>query len=362
MRRFLPSAFLALALSALATSATAQSPDTVPIAPAERDRLVARTAELVQAHYVLPTQADAIAAHLRVRLRDGAYAGIETADALRAQLEQDLQSVNQDRHLLVGFSREPLPKPADPKAAAASQAQLARQYVRHNHCFYKAERMAGNVGYIDLRCFDKPEALAATAASVFDFLAHTDALIVDLRQNGGGWPAGVAQVSSHLLEGKVHLNDVLHREGHRVESHWTRARLRGPRYLNRPVYVLTSSQTFSGGEEFAYNLQALKRARIVGERTKGGAHPSSNHRLNDHFEVTIPFARSINPITRTNWEGTGVVPDLPAGADEALGVAHLAALKELVGKDSDPATVGDVSAAIEAAEAAAKRGTTGARP
>ncbi len=205
MRRFLLPALLAL--SALAASAAAQSPDTVLIAPAERDRLVARTAELVQARYVLPAQADAIAAHLRARLSDGAYAGIDTADALRAQLEQDLQSVNQ-----------------------------------------------------------------------------------------------------------------------------------------------------------AYNLQALKRARIVGERTKGGAHPSRNHRLNDHFELTIPFARSINPITRTNWEGTGVVPDLPANADEALGVAHLAALKGLAGKDSDPATVYELNAAIEAAQAAAKRDTTGARP
>ena len=167
----------------------------------------------------------------------------------------------------------------------------------------------------------------------------------------------MAQVSSHLLEGKVHLNDVLHREGHRVESHWTRAKLRGPRYLDRPVYVLTSSQTFSGGEEFAYNLQALKRARVVGERTKGGAHPSSNHRLNDRFEITIPFARAINPITRTNWEGTGVVPDLPANADEALGVAHLAALRGLVGKDSDPTTAYEVSEAIKAAETS----TAGAR-
>ncbi|WP_422097071.1 S41 family peptidase [Variovorax sp.] len=357
MRRLLPSTLLALALGAPAVSAAAQSPDTVPLAPAERDRIVARAAELVQRHYVLPAPADAIAARLRARLRDGAYAGIDDADALRAQLEQDLQSVNQDKHLLVAFSREPLPKPADAQAAAAAQAHLARQYVRFNHCFYKAERMAGNVGYIDLRCFDQPEALAATAAATFEFLAHTDALIVDLRQNGGGWPAGVAQVSSHLLEGKVHLNDVLHREGHRVESHWTRAKLRGPRYLDRPVYVLTSSQTFSGGEEFAYNLQALKRARIVGERTKGGAHPSSNHRLNDRFEITIPFARAINPITRTNWEGTGVVPDLPANADEALGVAHLAALRGLVGKDSDPTTAYEVSEAIKAAETS----TAGAR-
>lgn len=137
MRRLLPSALLALALGAPAVSAAAQSPDTVPLAPAERDRIVARAAELVQRHYVLPAPADAIAARLRARLRDGAYAGIDDADALRAQLEQDLQSVNQDKHLLVAFSREPLPKPADAQAAAAAQAHLARQYVRFNHCFYK---------------------------------------------------------------------------------------------------------------------------------------------------------------------------------------------------------------------------------
>jgi C-terminal processing protease CtpA/Prc len=143
----------------------------------------------------------------------------------------------------------------------------------------------------------------------------------------------VALISSYLFgPDPVHLNDLYFRPDDSTHQWWTLPHVPGQRYEGKPVYILTSKRTFSAAEEFAYNLKSLKRATIVGETTGGGAHPGGTRRINDHFAVFVPSGRAINPITKTNWEGTGVTPDLPVAADLALKTAHLAALKT-IGKD-----------------------------
>jgi C-terminal processing protease CtpA/Prc len=151
------------------------------------------------------------------------------------------------------------------------------------------------------------------------FLANTDALIVDLRRNGGGRPEMVALLSSYLFDERTHLNDLYWREGNRTDEFWTNATVAGPRYGGKkPVFVLTSKRTFSGAEEFAYNLKALKRATIVGETSGGGAHPGDMQKIADGFAMFVPTGRAINPVTKTNWEGVGVEPDVVVPADQAL--------------------------------------------
>jgi hypothetical protein len=175
-----------------------------------------------------------------------------------------------------------------------------------------------------------------TTAAAMNFLANTDALIIDLRRNGGGQPEMVALLSSYLFDQRAHLNDIYSRFDNRTQEYWTRDTVAGKRYgESKPVYVLTSKRTFSGAEEFAYNLKNLKRATVIGEVTGGGAHPVRPHRLTDHFMIGVPFARAINPITQTNWEGVGVTPDIDTTAEQALKVAHLAALKNLMAKATD---------------------------
>jgi C-terminal processing protease CtpA/Prc len=163
------------------------------------------------------------------------------------------------------------------------------------------------------------------------FVANTDALIVDLRKNRGGEPAMVAYVLSYLFDQATHLNDMVHRLEGRTQQWWTRSDVPGQRYGGKkPVFVLTSSKTFSGGEEFAYDLKNLKRATIIGETTKGGAHDSRPVKVGDRFIMELPFARAVNPITQTNWEGTGVEPDLASPADQSLNLAYRLAIKEII--------------------------------
>src|SRR5215203_3714037 len=134
----------------------------------------------------------------------------------------------------------------------------------------------------------------------------------------------------------VHLNDLYWREGNRTEEFWTKKEVAGKRYLNKDVYVLTSKRTFSGAEEFTYNLKNLKRATIVGETTGGGAHPGGGFRISEHFGMFVPTGRAISPITKTNWEGTGVTPDISVAADQAFLVARVMALKKALTTLTNP--------------------------
>ncbi|MCM3872588.1 MAG: S41 family peptidase, partial [Pyrinomonadaceae bacterium] len=157
------------------------------------------------------------------------------------------------------------------------------------------------------------------------------------RGNGGGSPEMVALVCSYLFGAEpVHLNDLYWREGNRTDEFWTRKEVVGKRYLNKDVYVLTSKRTFSGAEEFTYNLKNLKRATIIGETTGGGAHPGGGFRINEHFSMFVPSGRAISPITKTNWEGTGVKPDIEVPSDQALLVARLTALKKSANTLTNP--------------------------
>jgi C-terminal processing protease CtpA/Prc len=197
-----------------------------------------------------------------------------------------------------------------------------------------------------LRCFGPPDLIAETVSAAFTFLGHTNALIVDLRENGGGDPAGVALISSYLFDKPTHLNDIYYRKDDRTDQFWTLPYVPGLRLAGTDVYILTSDHTFSGAEEFSYNLKNLKRAKIIGEVTGGGAHLVSGHRINDHFGIGVPFARAINPITKTNWEGTGVEPDEKVPARQAFHVAHLEALESLRAKETDPGNQHDLDEAI----------------
>ncbi|HEV2690302.1 MAG TPA: S41 family peptidase [Bryobacteraceae bacterium] len=305
---------------------------------ATRGRVVEGAAASLNEFYVYPETAKKMAEAMQSRLKSGAYDAIDNGVAFAATLTDDLQGVSHDKHLNVNFSPRALPKrdPGPNSPSPEAMAQQRAQSERNNCAFEKVERLASNIGYLKFNAFVDPENCGATVASAMGFLAHVDALIIDLRENGGGDPKMVAHISTYLFAEPTHLNDLYNRKEDKTTEFWTLKDLPGPRFAGKPVFVLTAKRTFSGGEEFTYNLKNLKRATIIGETTGGGAHPVSGHRIDDHFMIGVPFARAINPISKTNWEGTGVEPDVKVPAAEALDVAKKMAVEQMKAKKTEP--------------------------
>lgn len=320
-----------------------------PVDSATRTQVIDAILKRLNDSYVFPEAAKKMESAIRERASKGEYDSAAGAQAFAEKLTGDLQAVSKDKHLRVRYSPEPIPvRPERGEPTAEERAEQRRRLGWMNHGFDKVERLPGNVGYISFRGFMDEEAGAEAVASSFNFVANTDALIIDMRQNGGGNPAMVALVCSYLFGPEpVHLNDLYWREGDRTDEFWTRKEVAGRRYLGKDVYVLTSGRTFSGAEEFSYNLKNLKRATIVGETTGGGAHPGGMFRLTDHFGVFVPTGRAISPVTKTNWEGTGVEPDVKVSADLALKTAHVAALRKNIGNVKDERLKRDIQELID---------------
>ena len=276
------------------------------------------------------------------------YDGITSAKELATRLTSDLQAVSKDKHLRVNYSHEPIPPQRDREPTPEERARFLENARRGNFGFNKIERLQGNVGYLELFGFSGFPEAGEIAVAAMNFLGNADALIIDLRQNGGGSPDMIGLITTYLFDDRVHLNDFHYREREETQQFWTWPYVQGRRFgTTKPVYVLTSNRTFSAAEEFTYNLKNLKRATIVGETTGGGAHPGGPRRITDHFAVWVPSGRAINPISKTNWEGTGIEPDIKVEAKQALKAAHLDALRKLRAKETDTRRVEQFDRAID---------------
>ncbi len=278
-------------------------------------------AEAMEEKYVFPDVGKQCAALLRQNLKSGKYDGLD-GEALAVSVHDELREVTKDRHFGIKYN---------PPTPGATKPQPAGGYGQPvNHGFRKVEILTGNIGYLDFRFFDGSEDTKDTVDAAMGFLRDSDAVIVDMRQNGGGAPQMVQYICSYFFgDDPVHLNSIYDRTSDSTEEFWTLADLPGDRFDKVPVYVLTSAMTFSGAEEFSYNLQTRDRATLVGETTGGGAHPVMGIEVGEGFSIGVPFARAINPVTGTNWEGTGVTPDIACPADEALDMAQMLVLDEL---------------------------------
>jgi hypothetical protein len=373
------------------------------------EREVVETAlRLLRRSYVFPDRAEQAAAAVEARLAAGEYDGLED-DALAERLTAQLQEICDDKHLRVHAMppRQPRPRPDGPAAPEPGGPEPGGpepggpepggpepgrpepgrpepgrpepgrpepggpggpRPVRHrgpgprhgepdrrpwNYGIYRAERLDGNVGYLDVRGVPGPEEAGRVIAAAMELISGTYALIVDLRRNHGGSPHAVVLWCSYFfLDGSTHLNDIFDASTGETRQFWSLTFLPGPRYLDRPVYVLTSSETFSGGEDFAYTLQAQGRAEVIGETTGGGAHPTRGIPISATMAIGVPFARSVNPVTGTNWQGTGVTPDTAAPAGEACAVAYRKALQHVLSSTVPPPVAEEAREALAALPAA----------
>lgn len=327
--RAIAAAILALWLAAVPATARDFSPD-------EQAEVIESAATLIERRYVDAAKASAIAAELRrlARQRRTPMEGAAFASEMTAQFRR----VSADGHLGLSYSGTPIPEGGG--EAEFSAAEMDKWYGPHvNHGVEKIERLEGNVMLLDLRVFAPPAMAGDVFAAAMTVVAQGNALIIDLRRNGGGAET-VELLTGYLVEGGSPLTGSYDRPSDTFRHVSSPAWVPGRRFgSTKPLYILTSGRTFSAAEAFAYNLQALGRAVVVGEVTGGGAHPFEYRRIHPHFAVDLPEGKSINPITGTNWQDVGVQPDVAVPADEALEKAlelARAAIKGRSASASDP--------------------------
>ncbi len=294
----------------------------------DTEKIISRITTEFKQKYVFPEIADKMEQKLRKKLKSGAYNKISDPQVLAQSIENDLVSISNDKHISITYSPTPPPQlENDPEGEKGIQEQLKTA----NYYFKKVEILEGNIGYLKLNGFAPAEYAGKTAEAALKFLSNTEALIIDLRHNGGGSPSMVQLITSYFFKESIHLNSFYVRETGQMDQFWTSSYVSGKKYLDKDVYVLISSGTFSAAEEFSYNLKNLKRATLIGETSGGGAHPVNYHYLDDiKFGLAIPFGRAVNPITKTNWEGKGVTPHIKISPSKALKKTHQVALKKLI--------------------------------
>ncbi len=329
-----PKAFLAEIILAvlLAGSAQAQTPAKVDLDKTLKKQTIEAITILLDSNYVFPETAKKMNQLVLKNLRSGKYNQITDPDELAGRLTEDLRSVSHDLHLNVRYEPGQIAAMRADTQSNQVPPELIKSWQRINYGFAKEEYLPGNVGYLELKAFTDPKLHEAgqAAISAMNYLANAQALIFDLRKNGGGHPEMIQLLSSFLFAEPTHLNDIYERPGNTTQQYWSLPYIPGSRRPDVPVYILTSNYTFSAAEEFSNNLKELKRATIVGENTGGGAHPVDFKIVNDLFTLSLPFGRAINPVSKSNWEGTGVIPHVKVPADSAFNTAYLMALDTLL--------------------------------
>ncbi len=304
------------------------------LTPEIHDAVVKEIASLSREKYINPEMGAQISQQLLKNLESGRYDEITDPHEYALTLKSDLRRISNDKHWDVSFDAKGALVHFGDLEDADSQAELARwreRSRRANFGFEKVERLTGNIGYIDLRGFDLPEYAGDTAVAAMGFVANCDALIFDIRRNYGGESEMVQLLISYLFDAELkHLNTIYSRPENEYWQFWTLPYVPGKRLPDIPVYVLTSQATFSGAEEFAYDLKHMERATVIGETTGGGGHMVDLAIIHENFQVLYPFAGAIHPITKSSWEGTGVQPHIKIPQAEALRTAHLKAIDDLV--------------------------------
>ena len=315
-------------ITLLSLDPASERPTRIVVDEAERTRVIDGALKVLNEFYVFPEVAKKVSAKLRTQQQHGACRNVTDAETFAIRLGDDLVALSGDKHLGVDFFAEA--SPPEPPEPPGSHPRADPQVLADRNCgFEQADHYAPNIGYLKLTWFDEPTYCAPTAIAAMNFLADSAALIVDLRDNHGGAPQMVALISSYLFDERTHLGDIYDRGQNTTEQLWTFPQLQGKKFVGKPVFVLTSSRTFSAGEQFSDSLKALKRATLIGETSGGGAHPTAPHRIDDHFFIRVPFGRFINPVTKGDWEGTGVEPDVKVVAADALDVAKKLAAEQI---------------------------------
>jgi hypothetical protein len=319
-----------------------------------RDTVVGAVIDQLEGRYIFPAVVTAMNRDLRSRLTSGEYASVTNANAFASLLTSQLRAISHDKHIVVEWTSNSLAEPGGSQLTTEAQARERerKESAFINFGFRNADRLPGNIGYLALTYFDRPQLGQNAAAAAMALLHNTDALIIDVTDNDGGRPEMVALLMSYLVEMPTELSGIYWRKTGRIDKSFTVVVPDSLKYVGKNVYVLTSSAgTISAAEAFAYDLHLLKRATLVGEVTAGAANPGGYVRLTDHFRMFVPTGRAVSPISGTNWEGVGIKPDIEVAAGIARKTAHLGALNALLKTATDPERIRYLQSVIEQVQA-----------
>lgn len=342
--------FIGAAAVMLLAGNSAGAQDSAPLSASQRTEIVQAAADTVEQNFYDSDRGAEIAAGLRNQLESGDFDTAGTAEDLANALTMALRPL--DNHFGVRIA-PPRPQGAAEDQPGGGEAAWLASLARDNYGFREVSILPGNVGYIDMRSFAPAQVGGDTALSALNFVENTDAVIFDMRQNRGGAPSMVQFIISHFLDPREEtvINTFVSSAREYPSELVALAWLPGESRPDVPLYVLTSARTGSAGEAFPYHLQAMERATIVGETTYGAGNPGGFHPLPGGLEIFVSNGSARNPITGTNWEGTGVTPDVDVPADEALDAALLLAYDRILETLEDPAQRRSLEWAGEAIEA-----------
>ena len=303
-------------------------------------------AEKAFSSYVFPEVAAKAVAMLKQNVSK--YEAISDPETFRQTVNTDLLSVTHDKHVRLWY---PYDRAGGDDPSPADEQKEHEQELIDNFGFQTVRRLPGNVGYIDFRYFSSDASLGQTVASVMGFVGNTDALIIDLRKNGGGDPIAAETLEAYFFNQQQQITSLKWRDSKTGKvseiQQYTAATVPGPLYLKKPIYLLTASRTFSCAEQFTYDLRNLKRVTLVGETTGGGANPGDVQTIGNHFGIFIPEGQAYSPVTKTNWEGAGIAPDISVTSAQALTRAYDEALHYVKDHTKSSDTREEVTSALK---------------
>lgn len=292
-----------------------------------KEQTIHKLSQLMNDFYVFPKVAKLTEEHLLKQLSKGHFIQFKDDESFANALTKSVQSINKDKHMRIRKNRPYEAPDNSPERKIEVQLDQVNRSRWNNYGFTEVKVLKGNVGYLDLRGFAGLERGKPIADAYMKLMANTDAIIIDLSKNGGGSPNMVQYLCSYFFDKKVHLNSLYYREGDKTIDYWTLEEVGGAKMPDLPLFVITSDRTFSGAEEFSYNMQTQKRATLVGQTSGGGANPGGTKGINENLYVFIPTGKAINPITKTNWEGVGVIPEIKTEIEETFDKTYQLAME-----------------------------------
>jgi hypothetical protein len=312
-----------------------------PITAAEKKALIDSVKKRLERYYVFPDKGKKMGQHIVKRLNAKAYDAISDYNAFLDTLATDIDAVHHDPHLRLGFDPgyvQHLKERASSLLPTPERLEAEKAFYRkNNYGFARVEILPGNIGYMALTEFSKVNEESKTlVAAAFEFIAYTDVLIIDVRSNTGGEPEMVQEVLSYFFDQPVLTSSTYDRELGTTVENYSLATVKGKKIPAKKLYILTSGNTFSAGEAFPYFMKSLKRAVIVGEMTAGAAHGMKGFIVNEKVVMEIPYMRGFDPVTKSDWEGVGVQPDIEVTASKALAKAQEVIMETALATAKDP--------------------------